>query len=370
MKSTRQRAKNSEIETTIDNEATRRGDKSNQRKYLLRLCSFPTFVSDHALQILGFAVAMIILILFLAALKIDLEASILIIIIMSVTGAVTFLVEYGRRRRFYYHLLDNLSQMDQAYLVLETIGRPNFFDGRILQEVLTRVDKSAAENIQQYASKTQDFREYIELWIHETKAPLATLSLITKDPRAVEQLKRLDNYIEQVLYFVRAKNAERDYIIKQVQLAQVVQVVAVRNREILQAKQIDFQVGQLDQKVYTDVKWLEFILNQIITNSIKYHSAQIIVRAKQVGDAVELSISDNGIGIAAEDLPRVFEKSFTGKNGRQTEAGRSTGMGLYLAHSLCEKLGHQIAIQSQVDTGTTVTITFANHKFFDVIGME
>ncbi len=342
-------------------------NSSSQQAYFARLSSFTAFLRDHSLQVLVSLGWIVILVLFLLALKVSSSAVMLIVIMITILLISNLIVEYLRRARYYRNLLKNLTQLDQAYLLLETVERPEFFDGRILQEILLQIDKSVAENIQQYASKTQDFREYIELWIHEAKTPLATLNLLNQDPRAAEQLKRLDDYIEQVLYFVRAENAEHDYRIKQTELAQVVQAVALRNREIIQTKQIELEVDDLHQSVFTDAKWLEFILNQIIANSIKYSSQKIKIYLQTDENLIKLNISDDGIGIPAEDLPRVFEKSFTGRNGRQTQAGSSTGMGLYLVRTLCQKLGHQISLDSQIGVGTTVTITFSDQKFYNVI---
>lgn len=306
-----------------------------------------------------------VLVLFLLALKSNFIFVFLIIIFWLSFLIMILTWDYLRRHKFYQDLLGNLENLDQAYLILETLESPTFYDGEILHQVLYRINKSMIENVRNYQSASREFQDYVEMWIHEVKTPLATLSLIAREPKVLAQVKRLDDYVEQILYFARAENAERDYLIQKVCLAKPVDKVANRNLEIIRAKQIDFVVKDLHQEVYTDSKWLEFIINQILNNSIKYGSTKIELSAKVIGGQVTLSITDDGCGIDAKDLPRVFDKSFTGENGRI--GNKSTGMGLYIAKILCDKLGHQITIASQKDQYTSVKITFTKPEYYKVL---
>lgn len=329
--------------------------------------SFKAFLCDKLPVILLAIAVLIVLLLFLLALKVAPEVIIVVLSLFVAFMVTSLLIEYYRRRAFYQNLLQNLQTLDQAYLVLETLEAPGFYDGKIIWEALYVINKSMAENVRHHATASQDFREYIELWIHEVKTPLATLSLMNKEPQIAEQLQRLDGYLEQVLYYVRAEHAESDYAIKKLNLTSVIKNLALHYREIIQTKNIDFYTENLDFEVYSDAKWLEFILGQIIMNSIKYGSSRIVVAAEQGsnGDVV-LEISDNGIGIASKDLPRIFDKSFTGANGRRNNPSRSTGMGLYIAKTLCQKLGHQISAESITNQGTTIKIIFRDHDYYHV----
>ncbi len=306
--------------------------------------------------------------LFLFALKARAEIIITIAIFWAIFLVAVLIVEYYRKASFYKNLFNNLDRLDQAYLVLETLSQPRFYDGEILYAALYQINKSMLENLSQYRERSQAFQEYVEMWIHEVKTPLATLALISKDPGVNEQIKRLNDYVEQILYFVRAENAEQDYLIKAVNLADIVSNVASRNREILLAKAIDFSARELDYQIFTDVKWIEFILNQIINNSIKYQSSAITLSACETTHEIILTITDNGIGISASDLPRVFDKSFTGQNGRL--GAQSTGMGLYITKTLCDKLGHQIEIFSEPAQYTKVVIHFAKSKYYNVLDSQ
>ena len=183
-----------------------------------------------------------------------------------------------------------------------------------------------------------------------------------------EQLARLDNYLEQILYYVRSENAEKDYLITSINLAKVISNVALKNKDILLEKKINLMVSDVNIDVLTDSKWLEFIINQIIDNSIKYSkekNAYIKIVAKEEDDRVDLAIYDNGIGIKKEDLPRVFEKTYTGTNGRSSK--NSTGMGLYIVKKLCERLNHKISIKSVEKEFTCVKISFIKNNYYQIV---
>lgn len=318
-----------------------------------------------------FAGALGLLLLFLWALRASLETILVVIFFFVGFAAIVFLIDYLERRSFYRKLLQNVTQLDQAYLVLETLTRPRFYDGAILYDALYAINKSMVEVVQKYELESRDFREYIELWVHEVKTPLAALSLMTHDRRITAQINRLDGLVEQVLYLVRAENAEHDYLIRPITLAKVVSSVALKNQDALLAAKINLRADGLDYQVDTDNKWLEFILDQIFQNSIKYQAQNIAVTATQTAAKTTLTIADDGIGISAKDLPRVFEKSFTGENGHQRAAsGKPTGMGLYIVKTLCDKLEVGIEVTSPRHRGTVVCLTFPRHDFYETVRAE
>lgn len=338
-----------------------------------RYASFRPFLHDRIFSILIYTGALLVILVFGLAFHIAIDFLILVIILLVAAGLLSFLIEYFRRRRFYRALLVNLATLDRAYLVLETVEEPTFYDGKIFYDALYAVNKSLQEEIRRYADNTREFQEYIEMWIHEVKTPLSALMLINANSKSSSrqaiavEIQRLDDYTEQVLYFVRAENAEHDYLITKVPLAKLVAAVANRHQSLLCSKQIEFTTTGLDKIVSTDAKWLEFILNQIINNSIKYGATKIAVSAVTKNDRICLRIHDDGIGISEKDLPRIFEKSFTGRNGRSnTKIAPSTGMGLYIAKSLCDRLGHQIEVISEPGQGTTVELTFGQSEFYKV----
>lgn len=328
-----------------------------------------TYLKDKLYAFLIFSIYIIILILFLIALKLTSSIIIFIIVFTVVIFSLILLYDYFRKRKFYNELLDKLNTLDKKYLLIEMLLEPNFLEGKILYDVLDEVNKNEHDLISKLKKKQDDFKEYIELWIHEVKLPLASLTLMNrKDKSTLRVLKELEDYVEQILYYVRCENANNDYLIKEWDLDTIIKNVALRNKDDLLALNIDFKVDNCNLKVLTDSKWLEFIINQIVSNSIKYKKdkdALIEIIGKDYKDYITITIYDNGKGISKSDLPRVFNKTFTGANGRSASS-KSTGMGLYLCRELCEKLGHKIEIDSKVDEYTKVIITIYKKDFYNV----
>ena len=163
-----------------------------------------------------------------------------------------------------------------------------------------------------------------------------------------EELDKIENYIEQALYYARSNTLEKDYYIKKCKLKEIVNESIKRNKNMLIQEKIRINLHDLEKEVNTDSKWINFILNQIIQNSIKYmkkdNEKEIEIYSMQGKDKVILYIKDNGIGIAKEEVSKVFEKGFTGTNGRITNK-KSTGIGLYLCQKLCNKLGLKITLE-------------------------
>lgn len=336
---------------------------------------FNSFLKDRLYSIVTALFCYFIILLVLLAFKSDKSIIIAITIILLVTYILLFLTDFFRKQKFYTDLLTNIENLDKAYLVLETLNRPEFYEGELLCQALYEIDKSMNENVRIEKEQLLDNKEYIEMWIHEVKRPLASLVLTLNnqknilDRKTKNILKRLEDYVDQVLYYVRSENAEKDYFIKEVNLSKVIKNVGIKNMDDLLDNKVEFIVDKTNYKVFTDSKWLEFILNQIINNSIKYKrnidNSYIKIYVKDNLDTTVLIIEDNGIGIKTSDIRQVFDKTFTGTNGR--EKTTSTGMGLYIAKNLCKKLGHKIEIESKENEYTRVFITFAKNKFYDVL---
>ena len=327
------------------------------------------YLKDKLYAFIIFITYIIILILFLIALKLT---SSIIIFIIAFTVFIFFIIlfyDYFRKRKFYNELVSKLNSLDRKYLLIEMLREPNFLEGKILYDILDEVNKNEHDLISKLKKRQSDFKEYIELWIHEVKLPLASLTLINrKDKNTLRELKRIEDDVEQILYYVRCENANNDYLIKEWNLDNIVKNVALRNKDNLLALNIDFKVDNCNLKVLTDSKWLEFIINQIVSNSIKYKKEKdsfIEITGKDYKDYITITIYDNGMGISKSDLPRVFNKTFTGNNGR-SNSSKSTGMGLYLCRELCNKLGHKIEIDSRIDKYTKVTITIYKKDFYAI----
>ena len=330
------------------------------------------YLIDKIGDILIFILGHFTIIMLLIAFKAEPSLIFSIIFINCIIFLSIILIDYFRKKKFYSNLLSNVENLDKKYLILEMIEKPEFYEGKIFYELLYEINKSMIENVKEYSLSINEFKEYVEMWIHEVKIPISSLVLLNHNhknelsKKYEEQIRRLDNYIDQILYYVRSENVEKDYIIKETSISSVIKSVALKNKDDLIENNIELDVKVNDENVLTDSKWLEFMLNQIINNSIKYRNqdkkACIKITTEKIDDKVTLSIYDNGIGIKKSDLPQIFNKSYTGDNGRKV--AKSTGMGLYIVKNLCEKLGHKLDVESEYGKFTKVQITFYENDFY------
>ena len=336
---------------------------------------FGRYLKDKLYALLLSLISIGIILLIFFAFKIDNGVIIATIFVLIIWSLSLLLIDYLRKKKFYTELISNIEALDKGYLVLETLDKPVFYEGELLHQALYEINKSMSENVKRIEEQWDDFKNYIEMWIHEVKIPLATLVLISNnhkdkfDKKTKSQLKRLEDYVDQVLYYARSENAEKDYLIKDTELSKVIKNVGLKNMDDLLENKVDYNVENVNVKVLTDSKWLEFILGQIINNCIKYkrdiNNSYIKISVRDEKYKTTLIIEDNGIGIKASDLKQVFDKSFTGENGRNTS--KSTGMGLFIAKNMCSKLGHKINIESKENEYTRVYITFAKDKYYEVL---
>ena len=338
---------------------------------------FGKYLKDRLYSVIIYIFVIIAVILLMPAFKSQIELKITVGIIITLLWISEIFIDFFRKKRYFDEFVNNTQNLEQKYLVMEMLSEPSFYEGKIIYDVISDIDKSMVENVKKYCHATQDFKEYVEMWIHEIKLPIASMTLILhnykeKYPDVTERMthhvNRVNNYLEQILYYVRSENAQKDYIISDCRLSKLIAAVAVKNTDDILENNIDFQVENADADVCTDSKWLEFILNQIISNSIKYRDEKktdgsvIKIYVIKNDKLTVLNIYDNGIGIPAADLPRVFDKSFTGENGHAYS--KATGMGMYIVKNLCEKLGHKITIESVKGEYTLVSIEFFKNDFY------
>lgn len=284
-------------------------------------------------------------------------------------------IEYLVKKQFYKNLIITLEELEDKYLITEIIKSPNFIEGKILNNSLEQINKTMIENVNKYKYMLEDYKEYIELWIHEIKLPIATSKMVIENNKNEvtksidEELEKIENYIEQALFYARSNTVEKDYYIKRTNLQDIVNESIKKSKNILIAEKVSLNIHELEKEVNTDSKWIVFILNQIIQNSVKYmqtsHLSEIEIYAKQQKENVILYIKDNGIGIKKGEITRVFEKGFTGTNGREANK-KSTGIGLYLCKKLCNKLGIAIELNSLQNEGTEVRLVFPKGSYVDI----
>lgn len=204
----------------------------------------------------------------------------------------------------------------------------------------------------------QDMLDYYTLWAHQIKTPIAAMRLILQSddaPNSAEleqELFRVEQYVEMVLNYLRLGSDSTDYVICRVELDRLLRQSVKKYAKQFIRRRIRLDYKETGLTVLTDEKWLSFAIEQLLANALKYTREGGGIRIYAEGEA--LCIEDTGIGIAAEDLPRVFEKGYTGCNGRTDK--KSTGIGLYLCRKILDKLGHGITIESKIGAGTKVKV--------------
>lgn len=333
--------------------------------------SFSSFLKDRLAQLMIFLAGYLIMLCFFGGYHAGGEQIAVISVCYWSTVAAALIYGYLREHGFFKRAFDSLKGLDKKYLLPEMTEEPAFLEGRLFSEMLYEAGKSMCENVSMHSRRADDFREYIELWVHEVKLPIASLSLMAHNDgeqgeRYSAQLARIDSYIENVLYYSRSENANKDYIIKETPLGRAFKESALKSREALQQRNVTVNTQGLDKRVMTDAKWLEYIFTQLTANSLKYFSPdrppEISIFTEEDEQCITLHFRDNGIGIPQSDLPYIFEKSFTGENGRLHS--KSTGMGLYITGSLCRKLGHKVTVASAPGEYTDIMISFGKNDIY------
>lgn len=327
---------------------------------------FIDFIKEKFLMLLLIILILVTIEIFLLIYDIGIAIKIYIPVSILVVYFAGILIEFNNKKEYYNKLLLNLKELEQKYLITEVIEKPDFIEGKIFYEALQEVDKSMCENVNKYKYIQEEYKEYIELWIHEIKIPIATSKLIIENNKNQitknidEEINKIDDYIEQALFYARSNMIEKDYMIRKTNLKDIINSVIKKNKSQLISKKIKIEIKDIDEYVYTDSKWINFILNQIIINSIKYSKLDnptIKIASRKLKENVILYIKDNGIGVKKGEITRVFEKGFTGTNGRII-GKKSTGLGLYLCKKMCDKLNIGIEFNSVEGIETEVKIIF------------
>ena len=226
---------------------------------------------------------------------------------------------------------------------------------KIIEKLYEELEKLTQENRQ----KNTDMVDYYSMWVHQIKTPIAAMNFLLDneevDQKNLQQeLFKIERYVEMVLTYIRLDSTSSDYVITKINLDEVVKDSVKKYATIFINKKIKLNYVSHETMVISDKKWLGFAFEQILGNSVKYSSTGGEITIETYEN--RLVIEDKGIGIKEEDLPRIFEKGFTGFNGRYEK--KSSGLGLYLCKKTLDKLGHHIEISSKVGEGTRVEITF------------
>lgn len=250
----------------------------------------------------------------------------------------------------------------------------------LYQRLLENQSIARSESESSAAIRQSQMRDYYSMWVHQIKTPISAMKLLLEVEREElgqlicddeqsqyllsdnmdsfeDELFRIEEYVSMALQYQRVSSTENDFVLEKVSVDGVIRDTIKKYAKIMIRRHIGINYSGTGQEVYTDGKWLAFMLEQILSNAIKYTPQGFVtIETAEEKDRFFITIKDTGIGIKAEDLPRVFEKGYTGYNGHADK--KATGIGLYLCRQMADKLGHTIRMESEIGKGTKVWIGF------------
>ena len=270
-------------------------------------------------------------------------------IIASFSDFINYKESYKKLNFLEQNILNDLEALPKSLDI-----RIDYYH-KIIEKLYEELEKLTQENRQ----KNTDMVDYYSMWVHQIKTPIAAMNFLLDneevDQKILQQeLFKIERYVEMVLTYIRLDSTSSDYVITKINLDEVVKDSVKKYATIFINKKIKLNYVSHETMVISDKKWLSFAIEQILGNSVKYSNTGGEITIETCEN--KLVIEDNGMGIKEEDLPRIFEKGFTGFNGRYEK--KSSGLGLYLCKKTLDKLGHHIEISSTVGKGTRVEITF------------
>lgn len=285
--------------------------------------------------------------------------------LMLIISLVFFTLDYKIIKNKYKDLQNSLeeNQRIDSYLI-----NGDSFEEELIKSVIVNMKNETNEEIKEYKKSLRELDEYIAKWVHEIKIPIAALNIITDRIDNIEdsmelknQIAKMNFLVNSILYSSKSASMFEDIFINKINLEKLIKDSVKNNSFLLIKNNIEVKMSSLDFNVYTDIKCMSYILDQIINNAIKYSKevGKIEFSAETIENGVILSIKDYGIGINEEDIGRIFDKGFTGSNGR-SRLYKSTGMGLYFSKNIINKLGHSIEVYSEKNLYTEFKIYFYN----------
>lgn len=229
------------------------------------------------------------------------------------------------------------------------------------QRLYAEVHDMLIEEIKERESLESGLNDYYKTWVHQIKTPLSALYLIVQNSSIEEknemwmQLARIDGYLDMLLKFIKLASDNTDFVFQNYNVQELVKEVVKSQSIVFIKKKLSIELNDLDENIVTDKMWLGFIIDQVLSNALKYtNEGGVVVSLKSTTSEKIISIADSGIGIRASDISRIFEDGFTGYNGRTSS--KSSGIGLYLCRKIADKLGYRLSAESKLGEGTKINI--------------
>ena len=336
---------------------------------------FSDYITDRIVSVVCFVISEGLVFGLLWLVEVPMVFIIFTGIIFLLFFLASLIWDYHRRSGYYNRLLQLLDRLDEKTLLMEIAERPGFLDAKIVSYILKQNNKYQNDKIAEMQKQSRDYRDFLDTWVHEIKTPITSARLIIeneKNPTTLkieDELRKIDNFVELVLYYARSSDVEKDFKVENTTLKALVSTaLKTYSKPIIQAGGRIHMEG-MDIPVCADSKSCSFIIGQVISNAIKYRQEEFCLefRSQVQKNRIALLIHDNGIGISKADLSRVFDKGFTGENGRRFS--KSTGIGLYLCKKLCDRMNIAISISSEKGQGTTVALYFPTESLLKGAGV-
>lgn len=312
---------------------------------------FMTYLRQYRFTVFMFLLYFIIYVMIFSLYSLETEAVLYaagLCIILTVVVLSVHYIFYHRDHVERKHILKHIE------LSADRLPQPNTLAEADYEEMITALKQAYDANLAAWQSERSESMDYYMTWVHQIKTPISVMRMVLQSEDTNEhrellaELFRIEQYVEMVLSYLRLNSESSDYVFQEYDLDQIIKQAVHKYASQFVRKRIRLVYEPMNVFVLTDEKWLLFIIEQLLSNAVKY-TQQGTVTITVTPDKI-LKISDTGIGIASEDLPRIFEKGFTGYNGRADK--KSTGLGLYLCKTAADRLSHMISVQSEVGKGT------------------
>ncbi|MEA4828340.1 MAG: sensor histidine kinase [Clostridium sp.] len=332
-----------------------------KKKSFLRIVLL--YIIDHKKTIIMYSVFLSIFFMVFSLYSLPLESIVYALFLSACVGTLFIVYDFIK----YYKKHNELCIIEeQINTGLDRMPLANNLIEADYQNILRALYNQSMELISKIDIKHAEMIDYYTLWAHQIKTPIAAMRLLLQSNNTEENKELLtqtfiiEQYVEMVLGYLKIDGATSDLLFQNYNLLDIVRQSVRKYAYMFIRKNIVLELKEMDCTVLTDEKWLVFVIEQILSNALKYTNSGKISIYMENTEAKVLVIEDTGIGIAEEDLPRVFEKGFTGYNGRMDK--KATGIGLYLCKKILDKLSHKITIESKINVGTTVKIDLSSIK--------
>ena len=294
--------------------------------------------------------------------QIPIHAAVYAVLVGGAFGIAVLTFQFLKFREKYMQLERAVNQKE---FLLENLPKAEGGLEEEYEKILERLYQNIQDMENVHNEKELDMLEYYTLWVHQIKTPIASmyLKLQSEDSEFSREigtdLMRIEQYVEMVLCYLRLDSSEKDYVFREYALDSIIKQAVRRFASQFIRKKIRLEYETTNAVVLTDEKWLLFVIEQLLSNSLKYTKPGGCISLQWKSEQL-LAVKDTGIGIAKEDLPRIFEKGYTGYNGREDK--KASGIGLYLCKRICEKLGYGIRAESEIYKGTEMILDLKRKK--------